>query len=324
MKSSGYLCILLCLTSLASCTSSRDRPLTSVNVETGATPSVRFAGLYAADQKGFFAAEGLAVVFRAVEPGEDTVQSVLQGKAQFAMASADQLILARAAGAPVVAVATIFRRSPVVFISLAEKGITRPMDFAGKTIRAPVAILPSLTAMLTRVGVSPERYTVVDVPADPVSFERGDIPVWGAFVYGFAVALRLSGHKFNMVFPDDYGVHFYGDTLFTTDTIVATNSALVSRFVRATLKGWTYAVENVAEMPLLVKKYEPSADVQLQDAQMVACLPLVNTGEDHIGWMRLDVWAGMERTLREQGVLTKKVDLTRVYTQRFLQAIYAP
>ena len=156
------------------------------------------------------------------------------------------------------------------------------------------------------------------------SFERGDIPVWGAFVYGFAVALRLSGHKFNMVFPDDYGVHFYGDTLFTTDTIVATNSALVSRFVRATLKGWTYAVENVAEMPLLVKKYEPSADVQLQDAQMVACLPLVNTGEDHIGWMRLDVWAGMERTLREQGVLTKKVDLTRVYTQRFLQAIYAP
>ena len=324
MKSSGCLFIVLLLASLASCVPAKQRPLTAIKVQLGTTPSVRFSGLYAADQKGFFLAEGLSVTFAAAEPGTDPVQSVVQGHAQFAVASADQLILARAAGAPVVAVATIFRRSPVVFISLAEKRITRPRDFAGKAIRAPVALLPSLHAMLARAGVPVGYYTVVNAPADPATFARGDVPVWGAFVYGFVVALQLSGYKVNMIFPDDYGVHFYGDTLFTTDENVANRGVMVSRFVRAALRGWTYAMENVSEMPLMVKKYEPTADVKLQIAQMAATLPLVNTGEDHIGWMRPEIWAGMERTLREQGVLSKKIDVGLVYTQRFLQEIYAP
>ena len=55
---------------------------------------------------------------------------------------------------------------------------------------------------------------------------------------------------------------------------------------------------------------------------MVASLPLINTGEDQIGWMRPEVWAGMAKTLREQGVLTKPVDPADVYTLRFLQEIY--
>ena len=55
---------------------------------------------------------------------------------------------------------------------------------------------------------------------------------------------------------------------------------------------------------------------------MAASLPLINTGEDHIGWMKPDLWAGMEKTLREQGVLTTPLDVTQVYTMQFLQEIY--
>jgi hypothetical protein len=55
---------------------------------------------------------------------------------------------------------------------------------------------------------------------------------------------------------------------------------------------------------------------------MTASLPLVNTGEDFIGWMRPEVWAGMEKTLREQGVLTNTLDVEQVYTLQFLEEIY--
>jgi len=51
-------------------------------------------------------------------------------------------------------------------------------------------------------------------------------------------------------------------------------------------------------------------------------LPLVNTGEDHIGWMTPEIWAGMETILRQQGVLEAPLDVTAVYTTRFLEAIY--
>lgn len=55
---------------------------------------------------------------------------------------------------------------------------------------------------------------------------------------------------------------------------------------------------------------------------MIASLPLVNTGEDFIGWMKPEIWAGMEQTLREQGVLTAPLDVTQVYTMQFLEETY--
>ena len=72
----------------------------------------------------------------------------------------------------------------------------------------------------------------------------------------------------------------------------------------------------------LVQKYNPNADRASEIAKMTASLPLVNTGQDHIGWMKPEVWAGMEQMLREQGVLTAPLDVTQVYTMQFLEAIY--
>jgi NitT/TauT family transport system substrate-binding protein len=297
-------------------------PLTPITVQLAWTHQAQFAGIYAADQKGYYAAEGLAVTF--IEGGSkvDKFAPVLNGPAQFGMGGADELILARSEGKPLRAIATIYRRSPIVFMSLAEKGITRPQDFVGQTIRISANIIPSLRAIMTRIGIGSDQYTLVELPSDLTLFASGDVPVWGVFINGFVVAAQQAGYKLNLIYPDDYGVHFYSDTLFTTDDLMATNPDLVQRFLRATLKGWTYAVENPAEAPALVQKYKPDADATIENARMVASLPLVNTGEDYIGWMKPEVWAGMEKTLREQGVLTQTVDVTNVYTLQFLNELY--
>jgi hypothetical protein len=34
------------------------------------------------------------------------------------------------------------------------------------------------------------------------------------------------------------------------------------------------------------------------------------------------VWAGMEKTLRKQGIITAPLDVTQVYTLQFLEEIY--
>ena len=104
--------------------------------------------------------------------------------------------------------------------------------------------------------------------------------------------------------------------------MIATEPSLVERFLRATLKGWTYAIENPTAIGALAIKYRSDADVAHEIAFMTTSLPLINTGEDHIGWMKPEIWAGMEQTLREQGVLTATLDVTQVYTLQFLQAIY--
>jgi NitT/TauT family transport system substrate-binding protein len=308
---------------ISACASSKTAvPLTPITMQLLWTHNATFSGFYAADQEGYYAADGLAVTF--IEGGStiDLITPVLNGTAQFGVAGADALLLARFDGKPVCAIAAIDRRSPLVFGALTDSGITRPQDFVGKTIRVTPQVIPSLHAMMERLGISSDQYTEVNLPSDVAMFDSGQAQVWGLYLNNFAITLQQTGHELNFIYPDDYGVHFYGDTLFTTDDMIANNPDLVTRFLRATLKGWTYAVENPAKVPLMVQKYLPEADITAENAKMAASLPLVNTGEDHIGWMKPEIWAGMEHTLSEQGVLTGPLDVTQVYTMQFLEEIY--
>ena len=237
------------------------------------------------------------------------------------MTGADVLILKRAEGKTLCAVATIFRRNPQVFVALADSGIKQPQDFAGKVIRVGTSTA-LLHAMTAHVGVSPDQYTEVTLPSDLAAFASGEVPVWGMYLTNFLVVVKRGGYEVNIIYPDDYGVHFYADSIFTTDEMIDKNPDLVRRFLRATLKGWTYAVENPAEIGAMVLNYNPQADADLENEKMTASLPLVNTGEDFIGWMKPEVWISMEQTLREQGVLTAPLDVTQVYTMQFLQETY--
>jgi NitT/TauT family transport system substrate-binding protein len=164
---------------------------------------------------------------------------------------------------------------------------------------------PVFHAMMARVGIRPDQYTEVNLPSDVAVFASGQAPVWSVYVNNLAVAVQQAGDKLNFI-PTTMA-YFYADTIFTGDELLARNPDLVRRFLRATLKGWTYAVENPAAIGAIVQKYKLDTDRELESAKITASLPLVNTGQDHIGWMKPEVWAGMEKTLREQGVLTKTV-----------------
>ncbi len=42
-------------------------------------------------------------------------------------------------------------------------------------------------------------------------FASGDVPVWGGFIHVFVLEVQKAGYKINIISPDDYGIHFYGD-----------------------------------------------------------------------------------------------------------------
>jgi NitT/TauT family transport system substrate-binding protein len=296
--------------------------LTPITIQLRWTHQAQFAGFYAADQNGYYADEKLAVTFLEGGPTGDFIAPVLAGTAQFGITNPDSLLMARAQGTPVRAIASIMRRNPTVYMALTSSGIAQPKDFIGKKVQIGTAGLLRLKMLMNRVGVRPDQYTVVDMTPDLTPLYSGQVDVRAVNLTNEVIAAKTAGYPINIIYPDDYGIHSYGDILFTTDTIMTANPAVVTRFLRATLKGWTYVVENPETAAKLVSKYNPKADPDLETAEMLASLPLVNTGEDHLGWMKPEMWAGMERTLREQQVLTQSVDVTQVYTQQFLQEIY--
>jgi NitT/TauT family transport system substrate-binding protein len=315
------LALALCLSACKPAADSTPR-LTPVTVQLSFTHQAEFAGFYAAEQQGYYAEEGIQVSFLEGGPEVDFVMPVVDGSAQFGVAQPADVILARSAGKPVRSIAVIYRRSPIVFFSLSDSGISRPQDFVGKQIRSTTTIDQTLRAMMSRVGIQPDQYEIVYRPSDVAQFASGKIPVWSGFMNVFALEVQQAGYKINMIYPDDYGIHFYGDVLITTDDLIQSNPGLVQRFTRATLKGWTYVVENPATVGKIIMEYKPEADLNLEIEKMTASIPLVNTGEDFIGWMKPEVWAGMAQTLHEQGLLSAPLKVEDVYTLQFLKEIY--
>lgn len=316
------LVLALTLTACAGPGATRSQPLTPITVQLKYFHQAQFAGFYAADQNGYYADEGLQVSFLEGGPTVDLEQAVRDGSAQFGVTAAELLVTGRAAGQDLRAIAVIFRRNPLVFMTLADSGITRPPDIVGKRVQYNATTRVLLNAMLDRFDTTPDQYIEIDVGADLESFYAGKVDVWNAFLTNEVLAARSAGHPVNVINPDDYGIHFYSDTLYARDDYIDANPDVVLRFLRATLHGWTYAVENPEKMAAMVAKYNPKADLPHETEQMIAGLPLINTGEDQIGWMKSEVWADMEATLRNQAVLTGTLDITQVYTMRFLEEIY--
>jgi NitT/TauT family transport system substrate-binding protein len=184
-------------------------PLTPVVMQLQWTHQAEFAGFYAADQNGYYTEEGLAVTFLPGGTNVDHLAAVQNGDAQFGTTSADALISARDQGKPLRAIAAVFRRSPTVFVTLADSGITRPQEFVGKKIRTVATTTVTLHAMTSFVGVSPSQYTEFNLPSDVAMFASGEVPVWGMFITGQAVAIKQAGYKINIIYPDNYGVHYY-------------------------------------------------------------------------------------------------------------------
>jgi NitT/TauT family transport system substrate-binding protein len=134
--------------------------------------------------------------------------------------------------------------------------------------------------------------------------------------------MRQKGLKLNLIWPGDYGAYFYSDLVVTRDGLIAENPGLAARFLRATLRGWQDAIEDYQQAVPVILKYARDKDPQLQAAMMEAQLPLVHTGEDHIGWMKADDWQAMYKLLQDYGLLTGPFDVTRSYTMQFLEEIY--
>ena len=325
LKIHSFVLLTVCAAMALAACAPRPTPtqaLTPITVQLKWMHQAQFAGLYAADQNGYYTAEGLKVNFIEGGPNVDLEKPVLDGTAQFGVTGAERIIAARAGGKPLRAIAVIYRRSPLVFMALADSGITRPQDFVGKTVQAGSTGVFILHAMLAKVGISPDQYHEVNLGADLAPFYSGQVQVWNAFINNEVLTAQSAGYKVNIIYPDDYGIHFYADTIYSTDDYISANPDLVLRFLRATLKGWTFAIENPNLVAPMVAKYNPKADLQHETSQMTASIPLINTGEDHIGWMKPEIWAGMEQVLRGQGVITTTLDVTQVYTMQFLQEIY--
>jgi len=318
--------LLLAIALLASCGPQEvQKPPDEVTVQLKWVHQAQFAGFYAADKKGFYAEENLDVTLNPGGvhiPPDKMVADLVGGETDFAIVGGDQLLTARSQGEPAVAIAVVFQRNPYVYISLKDSGIERPQDLVGKKIMvAPDAEIQH-QALLRKLGIAPDAIEQIPYERDVTPLVTGQIDAHTVYRTGTGLTFDETGYELNWIWVDDYGIHLYADTIITSEGLIQQNPDLVERFLRATLKGWRYAIENPAEAVDMTLQHDPTLTRDRQVRMMETQMPLIHTGQDQIGWMRAEVWQGMHDILLEHGLLDEPLDLDEVYTMEFLQKVY--
>ncbi|MET0029689.1 MAG: EAL domain-containing protein [Candidatus Thiodiazotropha sp.] len=271
----------------------------------------QFAGYYAALEQGYYRDEGLAVEIREHAGEQSPIERLMSGEVNFAVSSAN-VALQRAKGYPVVALAAIYQHSPYALLVRADSGIRNASDLAGRRIMLGTGTLDSaLQAMLKRAGLKDADYTRLPSSFDAMSLVRGETDAFNAYMTDQGFLLQEIGVKPHFIKPRDYGIDFYGDVLVTREQEIRDHPQRVERFLRATLKGWSYALDHVEEMvDLILQKYDTQGMSRahlLYEAK--ASRELIEPLLVEIGYMNPERWAHIKSVFVELGLLGPNSDI---------------
>ena len=201
---------------------------------------IAFAPWMIAQQRGYYAQEGLKLNFLPGRGGIDTAKQIGVGNAPIGHSFGDTPIIARAAGVPVKAVALLGGRSMMQLVVREDSPIKSPKDLKGKTITAMSysdANFYSLLGVLASAGLTKND---VDVQA------VGPAGVWQLFSAGKADAMtgvpewiaesRATGVKLRIMPAFDY-FGSMAQAILASDETIQKRPEMVRKVVRATLRG---------------------------------------------------------------------------------------
>ena len=327
--------LLICLLSplTLSCSNGRDNSASvhkdKVSVQLKWCHQAQFAGFYAAEKKGYYRDENLDVALLEGGASVDHAAALLNGTADFAVLSPESLLGGQSGARSLTAISILFRKSAVAYLVKTGSGIGNPYDFMGKTVSCKDSAGSvkdfelQFMAMMNRLDIPLDSIRMVPFEPDFKGIIHGTVDVTPTYFINGAVRLKRKGLKYMMIWPDDYGVHCFSDTLVTTTEMIEKKPDLVFRFLRATLRGWRFAVGNPEEAVEITLPYVKKGDRELQNEMMNALIPLVHTGENRIGWMCDKDWSSFIRLLEDQNLLKKgRVEPGKAYTTRFLNQVY--
>ncbi|HJX37712.1 MAG TPA: ABC transporter substrate-binding protein [Anaerolineae bacterium] len=292
---------------------------TKVKLAMGFIPNVQFAPFYVALNQGYFADENLEIEF---DYGMETDLLNLVGTdaLQFAVASGDQVILARGQGLPVVYVMTYFHRFPVAVASL-DLPIEEPRDLIGHSvgIPAPGASYNGWLALLYATGIDEEEIPIEFIGYTQVaSLTEGRIDA--AVVYGAnePVQLRQAGYDPYLIYVADY-INLVSNGLITNEKTIAEQPELVGRLVRAIIRGIDYTITHPEEAFDICLQHVPEAGGENREIQMAVLEESIKFWEsDRLGYSDPEAWKTSEEFMVEVGLAEAATATGEMFTNQFI------
>ncbi len=286
------LALSLLLAGLAGSAMAADK----VTVQLKWLPQAQFAGYYVAQAKGFYKEADLDVTIKPGGPDIAPAQVLAAKGADLTVDWMPSALAAREAGVPMVNVAQIFNRSGMMLTCKKASGVTTSKDFKGKTLGVWFGgnEYPFLSWMgtlgLKTSGANPDvKVLKQGFNVDPLL--QNQAACISTMIYNEYWQVIDAGVKASdlVTFPyEDQGVATLEDGLYAREPDLkdAAYVAKIAKFVKASIKGWEYAIKNQDEAVKIVLGADTSggstAAVQKRQLENVAKL-ITTSGTPKMG-----------------------------------------
>jgi putative hydroxymethylpyrimidine transport system substrate-binding protein len=300
-------------------------PQTKLSLLLDYLPNPDHAGIFQAQDDGSFRKAGLDVDVRTPDDPATVLKLVASGKVDVGITYEPELLLARAQGQDVTAIASLVQRPLTSLISLPKGDIGGAKDLKGKTVGT--AGIPYQDAYLDTIaktaGLQPTDIKRVDV-----GFNLNQALIAGrvdATLGGFwnveGVELQQKNRNPRVLPVDELGVPNYAELVLVArgDTLRRKESS-IRRLVRAIGQGYTKVREDPRKgvEPLLRanRELDPALQTASLEKSVGAFFP--KDPKRPWGWLDTDEWARYAQWMLENGLLQKQLPLDTAVTTDFL------
>lgn len=282
--------------------------------------NVSVAGEIWARQSGIFKKNGLDVELKEGGLEHDAIKDLELGRADFGVASADQILRACEKGAHVVVLAQIFQENPLEWIYDSSKiCIKTPIDLKGRKIGITYGGNDEaiFKALMSRSGINKVELTIYAVHQDYNPFWKGEADLWPVYsnVEGIILAEKMVRNGAAPMFfdPGAFGVRFVANSIITSEKLYKEQPELVKKFTGAVISGWEGALkkENEAAVTAAIHKVDMETPVDIIRKQLAATRTLVlpQNSNERIGQIDKAAWQETEDIMLAQGLIEHKVKL---------------
>ncbi len=288
-------------------------------------PSVQFAPVYVAAERGYFAEEGIDIAFENSFNEADGVERIANNDLQFGLISGEQVILARANDRPVVYVFEWYHRFPVGIVSPADLNITKPEDLKGRVVGIPGpqgASYMGLRALLNAAGMSEDDLGELRSIgfAAPENICEGKVEASVVYIANEPLTIQQQCTEVNVIEVSDYAA-LVSNGLVTNEQTIRDKPELVRGMVRALQRGIANVIADPdAAFEIAVAEYVKDLPEDQYDTQRQVLLNSIELWRsDELGRTDPDSWQTTQDILIQAGLLDAPLDdLSACYNMDFL------
>jgi len=269
-------------------------------------PNPDHAGIYMAQQLGYFKEAGLDVDIQTPSDPAAPLKLVAAGRSDLAISYEPEVILAREQGLGVKAVAALVNRPLTSLIWLKKSGIDGVAGLRGKTVAT--AGIPYqdayLQTILARAKLQPSDVKAVNVGFGllPALLSGKAQAMLGGFSNIEGVDLRLRGRDPVVTPVDQLGVPAYDELVLTAnEKQLEEDPQAIRLFIAALARGTTAAAKDPEATAKALEEANPDLDPKLTRAELAATLPLLDParGKRPYGYMDPALWTEFSGWMRD-------------------------